>query len=784
MNFKTTLALFIVLLGLGGVWLLTSSKPPTVLTENENTNSTGADEDEPLFEDKPLADEWVALAIERPGQPTLGFTRPPKSAAKSTTPDAPREWRMTEPVAAPAQSWQVDSLVSTYATLRVKKLGDKSGIDARAAGFESPLATLTFTTAAGAKHTVQVGKKAAIGQETYVRRGTDGPILVAEMDLSRELKKPTADFRARRLLSFKSDDVTKIETTIGGREYRLVKSGDAWEIESPVAALAERDKVRQLIDKISYLNVADFIDDSPKTLAAYGFDPAYQTIKVTVVPSPKVDPTASAPATAEAPPAPETIALLIGAPADSTADKRFARLADQPWVVSLRKTDIEPLAPNLSELRDTRITRVAVNEAKTLTLESGGATATLKLVDGRWSADGDLDKLELPAVQELLEAFADARAIDFADPASVSDAGLSPPRAKITVRTADDRTVALSIGAMTRSGRNAYARRNDDPELLIVSQQQAERLAVAPLALRSRDVVSEPSLQVTKVAIEQPRLDYVLSRSGPGSWVLESPAGAILDAAAAGALVNDLSQLRARRVVARGGAENFGLNPPETVIRFTVTPPATSQPATDSAPAEPVSADPPREHMLRVGRVAGAPYCMIDDDPFVFELDATVYSTLTGELLTRRLFSFPAAEIRRIKLTMPGEQLEFERQEKGWKYTPDPYVKLQTAKVDELAGALANLAVESYTAWSGADPNAIPSDSMATVEIRSKDDAVTIIHLAINADSSGAHNGIWMEKGRGFRLGPTEAKSLLNKTEHYLESAAPSGALPPPNEPG
>ena len=66
-------------------------------------------------------------------------------------------------------------------------------------------------------------------------------------------------------------------------------------------------------------------------------------------------------------------------------------------------------------------------------------------------------------------------------------------------------------------------------------------------------------------------------------------------------------------------------------VLFASLPPATTQ---ASAPEPPTLT----HHTLRVGRVNDIAYAQADDDPYVFELDPTVYRVLTAELIDPKLF--------------------------------------------------------------------------------------------------------------------------------------------------
>ncbi len=797
MSIKTTFGLLLLLVALGGVWMFTTSRDKAAqqaaLNDQLNENA-GADENPPIFASAPKADDIRTIKVERAGMPTMAFRRVEKPAGEESP--GSEDWEMTEPVVAPAQGWMVSEW--SRAVLEGRVAADASaGGNAPSeseAGLAPPAAIITLTDSANKPWRLEIGRKVPLNQETYIRRSGEKAILVVDRDLSRDLKKPAADYRTRQLLSLKPAEVVRAMTTIGGQTIDLSKTGDGWSLESPVKTAAQTDKVTQWINNLSYLNVADFVADAPPSLKPYGFEQPFQTIRLTVqpaAPAPKVDPTGSAPAAGpESLPAPREIELLIGAPADSAGDKRFAKRGDQPWVVSLNKADIERLAPKLTELRDARVTRVAASEVQKLAITVGDQTAALEYREGRWQGEGDLAQLELSAVADLLEAFEQVRAIDYAPIGGDSaKLGLDAPRAKLVASTRDDRTVSLKIGAYTESGRNCYVQRNDDAEAVIIAQSLAERLVVPPLSLRSRAIFDEPSLQVSAIRVNQDRMSYELSAGAtPATWTLVKPENAPLDPAAAMALANDLSRLRGKRVVARAPSSEFDFSSPLATLEYTVTPPppasAPTSSATDSQPA--IAAVPPRVHKLTLIRKAGATYAIADDSPYIFELDSSLAQTMTGELLVRKILTLAVEDIASIAVKQAGSSFELKRGEKDWQYTQDPYVKIDKAKADELANAIAGLSADAFLAWAGADFATLSANAdAATIVVTKKDGTAINLALTTAAARGDAHIAAWPDQGRVFLLRPLDAEKLTHKIEHYLQSdaAPPAGGMPPPSMP-
>jgi hypothetical protein len=137
------------------------------------------------------------------------------------------------------------------------------------------------------------------------------------------------------------------------------------------------------------------------------------------------------------------------------------------------------------------------------------------------------------------------------------------------------------------------------------------------------------------------------------------PPDAPPDPTAVRELVSDLSRLRAKQVVARDDDESYGLSEPVVTVEFELEQPvAGPPPTTESQPAvQRVT------HTLCVGRRANQTYARLDDVPYVFELDETVYQVLTAELIRPGLFYIKGEDVVYFKIEAPGGTVEFEREE-------------------------------------------------------------------------------------------------------------------------
>ena len=798
MNFKTTGLLVALLIVVGAVWLIypklappAAPKPPPTETETEAEKG--------ILDPQPASDTLTRLTIERPGKPKLVFERSPKPGQ----PERSNEWRAVEPVAAPADGGAVGRLVSTFAALKSRVKFEPGGKGAPSdvdAGLSPPAANVTLADKDGTTYAFEIGGKSAMSNDTYVRLAGGKTIHVATHDLLAEVKKDFKEYRDRKLCAPAANDAVRVEIAAEGKSCVLTRGADgAWVLDSPVKAFAAKDEVLGLVRRIAGLQVKEFVDDAPASLVTYGLDLPYLTATVTTEtkrPAPrKEDESASQPAEPQFETTTASAGLVIGGFADLKQETRYAKLPDQPWVVSVSQKDVQTLLPDLTKLRDPVVTRVKAAGITTLEITSGGTTATLNKLDGVWKGAGDLADLETPAVVDVLQAFEDLRAIDYVDaPEDLAKCGLAPPRAVLTVTAAGAiAPVTLRVGGDTASGKHTYVQRGDESAaggpVIVVSAAQAARLAVTPLALRARGIFDFPLERLRSLRVERPDARYALTAERT-TWKLTEPADAPADPSGVRTLTTDLSRLRAKSVVAKGDEARFGLDQPAVTIRFELDEaPAASQPATQGT--QPASAEARRvEHTLQVARKDKAVYARKDADPWVFELDDTVYDVMVAELIDPRLFTFDPKDVTGVTIVATGGTLDLGKDGDKWKYAPDPFVELAQKKVEDLVKEIAQMRVERYVAYRDGDlEQAGLTEAPASLTLRLAKGEPIVMKMTQERPGQLPRKAALVAQRRICILRQADVEKLMRGLDDYIKTeskpgakpgAAPEPVIPPP----
>lgn len=791
MNFKTTAVLLALVLVGGAIWLFAPAPAPQ---DDAAKDTTPTRPTQYVFDPRPERDAIQSLTFEIPGKLKLAFERGDDPSRPGT-----KEWRMTEPIASRTESYMVDGLATTLSGLtsqRIVTLGAAGGVSAADAGLAPPQAILTVTDKDGKTYALEIGKRVALSNDTYVRVVGQTDAHVVSRGFDTELKRTAKDFRAKGLFRLNVPDVRQVTLDHAGKHYELNKAeGDKWVIDAPVKSHGDAMKIKKLLTDFANVRVQEFVEDAPQSLAPFGLTQPHLALHLTaesrreIKPEP---PAASQPTTDSAPAEPqfETIttrySLLVGDFADMEKKLRFIKLADEPWVATAPEDALAKLEPKLTEWRDPVVARIHAADVTRIDLVQGPQGITLERGESGWTSNQPGAAIDDEAVRQLLTALEDARALDYIDaPESPATYGFEPPRAVLNVTTRGAvAPVVLEVGGATPSGRNTFVRLGGQPGILVLSETQASKLAVSPLSLRSRTITDFDAGELRQIRVVRGDRAYDLRRALEGGilqdWRMDEPQAAPPDAAAIRELSNTIARLRAKTLADEGNFAAYGLDSPLATIEFTHEPaPAASQPASQptSEPATAVeeTAPPaPVAHVLRIGRASDRTYCRLDDQPLVYELDSTHLPVFTAELIRRKLFDFKADALRGIRIAAPGGNLEFAREDDRWVFAPEPVVALSQTKMKELAEALAGLMVDAYVAYAGGDLEAHGlAAAPVTVTLNAAGEAgqMQTITLRIDQVAQGElpRKAAWVEQGRVFLLRQADIERLMRGLDAYVK---------------
>jgi hypothetical protein len=392
-------------------------------------------------------------------------------------------WRVTRPVDAPADETVVKSLVNTVTDAEVQKTLDELPKDLASFGLETPTVTVRLAVKDGAQPpAVAVGKNTTIGAKTYVRKGDEPKLYLTTTSIGFGLNKQVKDLRDKQLLTFKDEDVSRVEIKpADGAAVALVrKEKDAWTVE-PGDHPADPTEVRSYLSSLRATRAVDFPDDTPADLAKYGL--AEPRLAVTVATGKDGAPTQ---------------ALLIGGETmEGTQKQVYAKRADLPTVYSLGEWSFKNLGKTAGQFRDKTVLGFdPARVGKAVIERKDGAGVTMVRGDGGWqvvAADGKKPKES--AIAGFLDDVRELRGADIAaEPASdLSGFGLDAPDVRVVLTDKEGGAIGTVLAAK-RAGKTYVMRAGTDTVF------ETRDYMYARLDKKQRDFVEDPTATTTTLA--------------------------------------------------------------------------------------------------------------------------------------------------------------------------------------------------------------------------------------------------------------------------------------------
>ena len=352
MNFKTTLVL-VALLAVAGLAVLLTRES----SEEKKKTETAAEQQKLLN----VKSEDVTRIVVTPA-----------SGAKTALEKSNGKWRLTEPVAAAAESFEVDSLVRAITELE----STSSASAGVSAGLDKPQYTVDFTTADGKSRTLNVGNKTAVGDSLYVALKDDKSVHVVSPDLLERLRKPASDYRDPKLVEITEPQVQQVTITKPDGKIVLVKSGKDWKVTEPSAMPADENEVQRIVSALTSLRAAEFVSENIAEASQYQLDqPRYSATLSAASPTTlPIGIAATAPATAPA--TQPSVTIKFGRYEDVTKENVMVLSSQTPAIAKVSATIIATLNKKPLELRDRKVLDVDPAQVSTITINSDLAATT------------------------------------------------------------------------------------------------------------------------------------------------------------------------------------------------------------------------------------------------------------------------------------------------------------------------------------------------------------------------------------------------------------------------
>jgi hypothetical protein len=375
-------------------------------------------------------------------------------------------WRLTDP-AAPADSGEVESVVSALAALEIEEVVGDTVTDLAQYGLATPRTTLTATVEGAAQPlTLLLGDKTPDGGGVYAKTGASPRVFTIPAFRESAFARKPFDLRDRDVLHVKQEDVASLDVTGPQGAYGLVSAPGGWTIVRPLATRAGRWSVDGLVSALASLRMERVAAETASDLKPFGLDPPARTVRIGLKDG-------------------SSRTLEIGSAA---GEKLYhARDASSRMVVVVPGAIVDDLAKGLGELRAKRLLEVATYEVSSIEARAGATSRTYsrrgeKDKEGidvyKWTRTApDQAAIDTNKVQDTLFAVGGLEVQEFVDaPGPPAAYGLDAPLLHVSLKYEDAQKPAAWFELGQKDGA-WYARRVDDTAVLKLDPAKAAELA-------------------------------------------------------------------------------------------------------------------------------------------------------------------------------------------------------------------------------------------------------------------------------------------------------------------
>jgi len=536
-NFRTTLIIIVLLVGIAGAYFLFFQRSP------EDTATS----------EKPRIHKVYGITREQVQQVEIMFADAAYQNLKFAK-DTMGNWQLKSPFQAEADSEKVNQMLDDILNKRVKQTFEVPELTQY--GLDTPSITLSLWTEQGSPGvtTFLIGKK-AINFSVYVKEKSEAHIFLIESSALDDLTKSPTDLRDQSVMKFNTETVSHIELASRDAEkaselssVHCEKRNGIWFVTHPIETKADSQEIEGLLSELRALQVSTFEADqadasTPARLEKSGLDSPRIQIKL-------IDGS-------------NTYALDIGSEGlaeNGTQRSVYVKSVHQQAIYTVRDAMYTRLNKSVFDLRDKRIIdfqrtdtiRIEIAQNKQITVctkNYDNNTWELQIPTGRGGVTESV-RADAKAVDDLLFGVDSLEAAAFVeDPVlNLASYGLDPPSIKVTFTQRGEETPAiLIIGNDTTDG-TFYVKAEQSDQVARVERTLIDKIALGAAWLRDKQVLNFHIDDAVRLTLLHGEESLTCQRLGT-NWRLTAPVKEEANNAEVNAIIYELDDLMAAAYV-------------------------------------------------------------------------------------------------------------------------------------------------------------------------------------------------------------------------------------------
>lgn len=444
----STLALLIVLAGLGGYIYYDSNRDPSSV-------SSGLEKAFPTAKSDAIEEMTVKN----------------ESGETTTLKRDGSDWTIAAPIEAKASSSDAVSVAGALSGLELTRVVDENPTNLGEFGLDKPRIQIDFKGKDQPEGHLYIGEKSPTGAGLYARRNDDKRVFLIASYHESTFNRSTFDLRDKSLVTVPRAKIQSIEIANAGKPVVLTKitkgeKGETteWRVSKPIDARADYSASEALIGRLESAQMKSVATETAAfgDLKQYGMD------------NPSVRVTVSAEGS-------QPVVLELGS--DAGPDAVYARDASKSLIATVDKSLADDFKKSLDDFRRRDVFDFRAFNASRAEFSWSGKTMVIERVKTEgdkpdtWKRVSPSEKeLDRSKVETLLSGLADIRATTFRDTQTGTD--LDAPALSVYMKY--DQSRSEERATFGKGGNDAFAARPDDAGAMAI---EADKLNEAIKAL-------------------------------------------------------------------------------------------------------------------------------------------------------------------------------------------------------------------------------------------------------------------------------------------------------------
>ena len=370
-------------------------------------------------------------------------------------------------------------------------------------GLEDPVLTFKYGDGKNMRE-LKIGKNTPVGDKVYMQDVSSGRIIVADKTLAENLSNDIDLLRGQNVFEIPRFEISsfsirlplgdsKIPLRSDLRRVGLVKDGDSWNFETPIAAHADSGEVNSFLDMLENVTARSF---APPNAVNTGLDVANLPTSITLQGTNRK----------------QTLFLGNLLP---NGTLRYARLDGNPTVFMVDASLFKNLGKIQTDLRDKAFLKFDELNLDEIDISSPASSVKLKKINiGEWDAigknsSGALETVpaDFALVNSIISKLKAVRAREFVTDARGEDAkrfGFDTPTLKISLRQSNGAVQTLIAGLPFNNSENEllYVSMAGSPSVYGISPNILRGIPSDILSCKSRILSVLPEkAEVRKIAL-------------------------------------------------------------------------------------------------------------------------------------------------------------------------------------------------------------------------------------------------------------------------------------------